>query len=690
MRDEAMVSATGSQGLAQRLRRTARILLREAATAFERTPLEVLLGACAAVGFSLAMERDKLEPFARSLAAVGIALPLTYAASVLRERGLVPAWLRWGISAAAVAAGAVWGFLLLDPARVADVWRCWLLCGASVAALLCVPLLDRDGGDRRERTHRFVARLAARAAVVVAYAGALWIGLSLALAAVNGLFELHMDGKAYGHLASALFILMPPWAVAAGLPALVAPIEPWREPQLRLFRRIGALLLAPLLLVYLAIVYAYTVRVLATGEVPKNLVSPVVIGAGLLIVATTIALEPTHDDEGAAGLAWLLRMAAPLLLPLVLFAIWAVSTRVDQYGWTEFRYLRLLALALLAAYGAAALYRLLRRRRPPLTAVPAVAAITLLLAAIGPWSAPAVARHSQTGALRQLLAATGRTGAGGAPSAVEPAVFRGITDKAAYLRGHFGWTAVREVVPWIGAQPAERGGPPFYATRIGIVERMAAGMTRVVNARLPVGRGIPGVERGTLFPFESGPAPAPRPLQSGRPAGTAGAAAKAPQPGQLVVRIDSASGRLLVAVPAGDTLVADVTSLVQALIERSSSRTGTLIYEGRPRGNREEQAASGRSFDLELDPGEVVQPLRHADGRPAGQLVLLRLQVESAPAAARPGAAAAPGSGPPALPAPVLRVRSAEGFVILSAPYSSTVIRPTPKTRRSLVSSTTR
>ena len=289
----------------------------------------------------------------------------------------------------------------------------------------------------------------------------------------------------------------------------------------------------------------------------------------------------------------------------------------------------------------------------------------LLLAAVGPWSATAVARHSQTGALRRLLAATGRTGAGGAPSAVEPAVFRGITDKAAYLRGHFGWNEVREVVPWIGAQPAERVGPAFYATRIGIVERMAAGMTRVVDARLPAGRGIPGVERGTLFPFESEPAPEPWRQQPRRPPPTAPAAGAAAQPGQLLVRIDSTSSRLLVAVAAGDTLVADITPLAQALIERSSSRTGTLIFEGRPGRTREEQAASGRSFDLELDPGEVVQPLRHGDGRPAGQLVLLRLRVESAPAASRPGAAATPGSGPPA---PVLRVRSAEGFVILSTP----------------------
>src|SRR5512140_1792545 len=236
MSDEAVASTTvtPSPGLAGRLRGAARATAREAAAAFARTPLEVLLGAAAAIGFSIAVQWESEEDWPHLLVAVAIALPLTYAASALHARGVLGNVARWATSALAVAGGALYGFLLFDTHLEAEAWRAFLLVMGAFAALLCVPLLRH--GDARRESHAFTARFAARAAIVWAYAGALWLGLALALAAINGLFELHLSSKAWLHLVAALFILLPPWAVAAGLPALVAPPEPWRESELRILR----------------------------------------------------------------------------------------------------------------------------------------------------------------------------------------------------------------------------------------------------------------------------------------------------------------------------------------------------------------------------------------------------------------------------------------------------------------------
>ena len=73
----------GRPRLTERAGRAAREVAREAAAAFARTPLEVLLGACAAIGFSISIEWRTEENIARLFVAIGIALPLVYAASAL-------------------------------------------------------------------------------------------------------------------------------------------------------------------------------------------------------------------------------------------------------------------------------------------------------------------------------------------------------------------------------------------------------------------------------------------------------------------------------------------------------------------------------------------------------------------------------------------------------------------------------
>src|SRR5512141_289010 len=148
MREEAMSSpVTGSLPLTERVRRATRTLVREAAAAFARTPLEVLLGIGAAVGFSVAVENKTMDDWVHLLVAVAIALPLTYAASALAVRGAISDTVRWTVSAAAIAAAALYAYVVFDPNREAEAWRAFVLIGTAFATLLCVPLIRHLPGD---------------------------------------------------------------------------------------------------------------------------------------------------------------------------------------------------------------------------------------------------------------------------------------------------------------------------------------------------------------------------------------------------------------------------------------------------------------------------------------------------------------------------------------------------------------
>ncbi len=444
---------------------------REARSAFAYAPIEVVLGVLLAITFSVAVrQRDGEEWWVHVAAGVALALPLVFALSVLRGRRIVSAALRWSGSAlvlAAVAAYAVWVF---DADQAAEGWRWAALEAAAVLGLALVPVPGRGPRERvRRRVWAFDIELLLRIAGVGLYAALLFAALAGALAAVSALFELTTPDHLYADLAGIVFFALAPWVVAGGVPALAAAGErmgdradsetpsPATPNAARAASLLGRFLYVPVLGIYLLILYAYTVKVLATGELPNNLLSPIILLAGLAGFLGAVLLEPLQHDMHPNAVARLVRTFPVLLLPLLPLAVWAVALRLQQYGWTEFRYLRfvlLLALALLSLLGT---LRLVRRRPPLLVAVPATFAAVLLLAAFGPWSAPAVSRRDQQARLRGGLAQAGLLDSRGrailpldsaAPARVVPmAVYNEISGSAIYLYRAHGAGALRGLLP---------------------------------------------------------------------------------------------------------------------------------------------------------------------------------------------------------------------------------------------------
>ncbi|HEX5520692.1 MAG TPA: DUF4153 domain-containing protein, partial [Longimicrobiaceae bacterium] len=498
-----------------RLPKTLRTYLNEARSAFAYAPIEVVLGVLLAVTFSIAVrQRGGDEWWAYVGVGVVLALPLVFGLSVLRARRAVAANLSWVASAIVLASVAAYAAWIFDPDLEAEMWRAASLTAAAVLTISLVPVVGR--GERegvRRRVWAFAIELLLRVAGVLIYAGLLFAALAGAVAAVSTLFELKTPDHLYADLAGLVFFALVPWVVAGGVPALAAAGE--AEPDgtdaaagrtaMRAASLLGRFLYVPVLGVYLLILYAYTIKVLATGELPKNLLSPIILFAGLAGFLGGVLLEPLRRDAERRGVARLVRAFPLLLLPLLPLAVWAVGVRLAQYGWTEFRYLRfavLLALVLLAVAGTV---RLLRRRAPLLVAVPAVLAAVLLLSAVGPWSAPAVSRRDQQARLRSGLAEAGLLGADGrldalpdstAPARVVPkALYDRISGSATYLYRAHGPGALAPIVPEV--KRFDNG----WALVRGL--RLEAGcepeQVQYATAALPDTAGIPDLPVGTLY-----------------------------------------------------------------------------------------------------------------------------------------------------------------------------------------------
>lgn len=491
------------------LTRTLRAYAADARAAFSAAPVEVALGVLLAVAFSVQVRSKSFadEEFARLAASVALAFPLVFALSVLRARSVVSAAVRWGGTAAVLAACAAFGLLWLHEDRQADGWRWVLLAGASVMLLILTSALQapgdgideggepartpRAGGDRRQQW-AFAWRVVVRLVGIGLYSVALYGMLAGAVAAVVSLFDLSRPDHLYADLAGVVFFAFAPWIFVGGIHRLSAPAEAGVPEAVS---RLGTWLYAPVLVVYLLILYAYAARVLVTGELPRNLVSPLVIAAGVIGLIGAVLLEPVHGDDEHRGLSMLVRAIPALLLPLVPLAAWALLARLGEYGWTEFRYVRLAIVAAIAVLAVMGTIRLIRRRPPLLTAVPAVFAAVLLLSAIGPWSAPAVSRRDQTARLRGAFREA-RVDPRRLPRdtvTVDSALYARINSGAQYLSQAHGIGALQAVIPSLADSTRATWR---IAEQIGI--RGGCRPSRATFATVAWDGGVAGVMGGTV------------------------------------------------------------------------------------------------------------------------------------------------------------------------------------------------
>lgn len=477
------------------LSRTLRAYAADARAAFRSAPVEVALGVALAVALSIQVRSKPFtgDDFVRMAASVALAFPLVLALSVLAARGVLGTAVRWTGTAAVLAGCALYGWRMLDTDRAADGWRWGLLAGAAVLLLMMTPAVPWRERDRRG-AWAFAWRLCVRLVGIGLYSAALFAVLAGAVAAVVSLFELRKPDHVYTDLAGIVFFAFAPWIFVGGIHRLFAP-PPAGVPEG--VSRLGRWLYAPVLVIYLAVLYAYAVKVLATGELPRNLVSPLVIAAGLIGLLGAVLLEPVHDDDEHRGVSLLIRAVPALLLPLVPLALWALGARLGEYGWTEFRYVRTAAAVAIGIAAVAGTVRLVRRGRPLQGTVPAVFAAVLLLSALGPWSAPSVSRRDQTQRLRAELRRSGidpRT-LPGKGVRVDSAGYERIGSGARYLVEAHGIGALQAVIP---AVPDTTRSVWVMGERLGLVLRDCGPRDWAAAELAWEGQAVPGVMGGSL------------------------------------------------------------------------------------------------------------------------------------------------------------------------------------------------
>ncbi|MBL7797558.1 MAG: DUF4153 domain-containing protein, partial [Saprospiraceae bacterium] len=228
-------------------------------------------------------------------------------------------------------------------------------------------------------------------------------GLSLALLAVNELFNLDISGKMYVHLFAVLTGVFQTTFFLYHFPARFQFEEKERSYNV-VFKNLCQYILIPIVGLYFLILYAYSIKILVTWDLPQGWVSSLVLGFSVAGIFTYLInyLLPEYSDSKIvqAYRKWFWWV----LLPMVGLLFVAIGRRISDYGITPERYFVAHAgvwLLVMCGY-------FLWSKTDNIKFIPISLGLFVLVAVIGPISAFEVSERNQTTILHSLLEKNGR------------------------------------------------------------------------------------------------------------------------------------------------------------------------------------------------------------------------------------------------------------------------------------------
>jgi hypothetical protein len=237
-----------------------------------------------------------------------------------------------------------------------------------------------------------------RLVISAVYTFVLWAGLSIALAALDNLFGVKITPRRYAELWVLLVGLFNTWFFLAGAPDDLEKLDEVSDypRELKIFAQY---ILFPLVLVYLAILYAYLGKILVSWNWPQGWVSKLILGFAGTGIFSLLLMHPVSGRTENVWVKNASRWFYVILIPLVVMLFFAVSRRVSEYGITEGRYL---AIAVGTWLSIVILYFVVSRTKS-IKFIPASLCVTAFIVSFGPWGIFSVSEQSQIGRLKELL-----------------------------------------------------------------------------------------------------------------------------------------------------------------------------------------------------------------------------------------------------------------------------------------------
>jgi hypothetical protein len=411
-------------------------------TSAGRFPLVLLSAAVAAAAGALLPDSSIEDTLAGILYVASLGIPLFLAVDLVAERRGPNDRRLWLARLVVIALLVAVYFGRLSWSEPVDVLRYVQL---SVAAHLLVAVAPYLRVREWNGFWQYNRSLLLRFLMAAVFSLVLYVGLTIALLAVDNLLGVDVQGETYFRLWCVIAFLFNTWFFISGVPADLEALdrETGYPPALKV---LGQYILSPLVTIYLLILTAYLGRILVTRVWPSGWIGYLVSSVAAAGILSLLLLYPVEEREENRWVRTYARWFYIGLIPANVMLLLAIWKRIQQYAITEPRYF--LVILSLWLGGISLFYAFSRSRNIKL--IPSTLALLAIVTFIGPWSAYGVSRRSQTARLEGLLERNGMLVDGSVrPPSAEVAVEdrREIGAVLRYLAANHGTASIESWFP---------------------------------------------------------------------------------------------------------------------------------------------------------------------------------------------------------------------------------------------------
>lgn len=364
-----------------------------------RFPLQIVIALLATGIWCYLTEPNILKTHTDNLVKLllvcNLGLTLLLALDTYAESRLISSKFKWLIRLVAIVF-LIGLYFLLDPYKyLIDVFRFGLLTFAFHLLVAFSPFIGRGNLNGFWQYNK---SLFLRFLTSAFYAAVLYAGLSIALFAIDGLFNVDIRHNAYMQLFAFVSAGFTTIFFLAGVPANFPELDQ-EESYPKGLKIFTQYVLIPLMTIYLAILLVYEAKIVINWELPKGLVSTLILGYAVFGILSLLLVYPIKEKEGNGWIKLFSRFFYLMMIPLVILLILAVIKRVGNYGITESRYI----LIILAVWLTGITIYFLLSKKQNIKIIPVSLFVLALLSTYGPQSAFSVSKASQTTRLKKLM-----------------------------------------------------------------------------------------------------------------------------------------------------------------------------------------------------------------------------------------------------------------------------------------------
>lgn len=222
------------------------------------------------------------------------------------------------------------------------------------------------------------------------YSLILFLGISSIIFTINTLFSLNINSDIYFYSFISIFSIFSLSLFIGNLPEID---KDYSKSNLKdVFKTLIKYILIPLILIYTVILYMFFIKIIISKSLPEGIITNLVLWYSII---TIIVL---FFEEGKL-LSVFRRYQPKLQIPLLAMMLYSIYLRIDQYGFTEKRYiLLLLSIWILGVF---ILY--IKNENFDKRVLPITLSVLFLVINIGPLKSTNIAIKSQNNRLEKIL-----------------------------------------------------------------------------------------------------------------------------------------------------------------------------------------------------------------------------------------------------------------------------------------------